>query len=105
MGDGQYRINETESGAQPMKVNVPIARFIKRGRTGQRDNAAVMMLTREGADALEEDTVYEIVETLGEMVIRPIGKTQMDPKFWGHELQDVMTNHKPLITQDEAHNQ
>ena len=78
-----------------------LGRFIKRGRDGEKDNAAILILAENGVQTFKEDTVYQIEEWCGEMIIRPIGKSQMDPKHWGHEIQDVMMNHKPLITKEE----
>ena len=81
----------------------PIARFIKRGRAGEHDNGAVIVLQPDGIDALEEDMVYEIVDILGEWVVRPIGKTHMDPAIWNKEIQDVMAGgYAPVMTEDEA---
>jgi hypothetical protein len=88
---------------QVSTVFKPIARFIKRGRTGDCDNGAVMVLQPDGIDALEEDMVYEIVDVLGEWIIRPIGKTHMNPAIWAKEIQDVMAGgYAPVMTEDEA---
>lgn len=91
--------NMTLCGMTEMKR---IARFIKRGRKGEKDNGAIIILKPDGADYLEEDMVYEIFSIFGEMSIREIGKTHMAPKEWGRQIQDVMMFDKPVLTKAEA---
>lgn len=78
-----------------------LTRFVKRGADGEEDNAAIMILTKEGQKLFKQDMIYEMVEVLGELVVREVGKTHMDRKKWGQAIQTVMMNEKPLYTQEE----
>ena len=82
-------------------MNKRLARFIRRGTDNSEDNAVVMALTPDGQSCIEQDTIYEIRECLGQLTIVPVGKTHMDRKHWGHEIQIVAAEYEPLLTKDE----
>lgn len=78
-----------------------IARFIRRGTDNSEDNVVIMSLMPAGKNLIKQDIIYEIREVLGQFVIVPVGKTHMDRKKWGQDLQLVMDTDLPLLTKDE----
>lgn len=79
-----------------------IGRFIKRGRGEEMDNGAILILAPDGVKILKQDMVYEIVDIMGEMLIREVGETHMDAKCWNSQIQDVMMQYMPVLTKMEA---
>jgi len=76
-------------------------RFIKRGEDGQKDNAVASILTTDGIAFFKQDTIYEIIEVFGELLIKEVGKTHMDRSKWNREIQSVMLSEKPWCTEQE----
>lgn len=92
----QSCVRTTTGGSDDM-VKV-LGRFIKRGKDGEKDRVAVLDLFPAGQEYFQQDMVYEIVEILGEVLVRPRGKTWMDRRQWNRNISEVITQYNACLT-------
>jgi len=70
----------------------PVARLVVR-RCDKKDGLILGVLLKPGKPFLKPNTVYEIQEFDGELIIKKVGPSFLTKKAWGSAYEDLMERH------------
>lgn len=86
-----------------------IARFVTRPSEPSKEGSVPDMIIGScfrNQNALKSNTVYEIVDIFGELMLREVGKSCLNNKAWNSDINHIITTYQNhlVLTQSEVEN-